>query len=321
MVGALRNHPSIVVWVPFNEGWGQYDTARVTRLVRELDPSRLIDATSGWADRGEGDMIDAHVYPGPGMEPPEANRASVLGEFGGVSLAFDGHLWVQDRNWGYAARSDRRSLQEDYTSLLRSLRGLWARGLSAAIYTQTTDVEREINGLVTYDRAEEKFDAVALRRLHAGLYGPAPRTQVIAPNASEGAAQWSYTFSQPPGGWPDAARWPTGPGAFQSGENKLFSTGTKWESEEIWLSREFDVEHPPTELWLTLLHGFQEGEVLLNGETVLEIQDLRPTRRHYSHFDLSRHARLLRPGTNVIALRARAADGWRAIDAGLYGTP
>src|SRR5699024_36144 len=90
------NHPSIVTWVPFNEGWGQFQTAKVARLVKKLDPTRLVDATTGWADRGVGDMHDMHKYPGPGMFPVEKNRASVLGEFGGQALVVKNHLWLTD---------------------------------------------------------------------------------------------------------------------------------------------------------------------------------------------------------------------------------
>ncbi len=102
MIEAFRNHPSIVMWVPFNEGWGQFDTARVVDLVRKLDPTRLVNNASGWTDRGVGDVMDIHSYPGPAVPRLEANRAGVLGEFGGTWAAQPGHSW-QARRTGLTA--------------------------------------------------------------------------------------------------------------------------------------------------------------------------------------------------------------------------
>ncbi|MHB9008294.1 MAG: glycoside hydrolase family 2 protein, partial [Limisphaerales bacterium] len=152
MIRGLRHHPSIILWVVFNEGWGQYDTERLTRWVKDLDPSRLVSNASGWTDRQVGDVIDLHMYPGPGSPPPEAARAAVLGEFGGLGLAIEGHTWTQ-RTWGYQGMATRNGLTRRYVDLLRGAYELRDRpGLSAAVYTQTTDVETECNGLLTYDR-------------------------------------------------------------------------------------------------------------------------------------------------------------------------
>ena len=153
MVETHFNHPSIVMWVVFNEGWGQYDTARLTRYVEELDPSRLVCGASGWNDMQVGDVHDIHVYPGPGSPPPEENRAAVLGEFGGLGLPLRGHTWQNEKNWGYRNLKTSEELNEGYLNLLECAAPLVADpGLSAAVYTQTTDVEIEVNGLMTYDR-------------------------------------------------------------------------------------------------------------------------------------------------------------------------
>jgi len=153
VINAYSNHPSIVMWVPFNEGWGQYDTARIVDLIKELDPSRLVNNTSGWADRGVGDVHDIHRYPGPAAPPTEDNRAAVLGEFGGLGLPVQGHTWQDEKNWGYRSYKTREELTDAYLVLLDNLRSLIGPGLCAGIYTQTTDVEIEVNGLMTYDRA------------------------------------------------------------------------------------------------------------------------------------------------------------------------
>lgn len=167
MITEFFNHPSIVLWVVFNEGWGQYDTERLTRWAKELDPTRLVTNASGWVDFPVGDVIDMHRYPGPGAFPPEPTRASVLGEFGGLGLPVAGHTWQSEDNWGYQAFTTPEELRHRYERLFDDL---WALredpGLSAAVYTQITDVETETNGLLTYDRAVWKIPADVLRALH-----------------------------------------------------------------------------------------------------------------------------------------------------------
>jgi len=158
MMDAFHNHPSIVVWVPFNEGWGQFETTDVLNWTKRYDPTRLVDGASGWTDRGSGDMIDMHKYPGPGMFDVEAKRASVLGEYGGLGLPVKGHLWWNKRNWGYRTYETRAELMSNYAALIEQLPALIEKGLAAAVYTQTTDVEGEVNGLMTYDRSILKFD-------------------------------------------------------------------------------------------------------------------------------------------------------------------
>jgi beta-galactosidase/beta-glucuronidase len=164
------HHPSIVVWVPFNEGWGQFDTDQILAWTKQYDPSRLVDGPSGWADRGSGDLHDMHRYPGPAMPEPESVRAVVLGEFGGLGLPIEGHLWWNKRNWGYRTYKTTEELRQNYDALIQELRPLVERGLAAAVYTQTTDVEGEVNGLMTYDREIVKFDPEHLGQLHEPLY-------------------------------------------------------------------------------------------------------------------------------------------------------
>ena len=173
IIDALVNHPSIVMWVPFNEGWGQFDTARIAKLTKEHDPSRLVNSVSGWADRGVGDVHDIHVYPGPSSPQPEPKRAAVLGEFGGLGLPLEGHTWLAKGNWGYKSFENTDDLLTAYLELVKKLEPLIADpGLSAAVYTQTTDVEIEVNGLMTYDREVIKLAPAKIsdanRRLWAG---------------------------------------------------------------------------------------------------------------------------------------------------------
>ena len=170
MIDHLRCFPCIVVWVPFNEGWGQHDTNDVLKWTKQYDPTRLVNGPSGWTDRGYGDMKDMHNYPGPGMFPPMKDRASVLGEFGGLGLPLKGHLWQEKDNWGYRTFKTTAELRQNYHLLMRRLHPLIGKGLSAAVYTQTTDVEIEVNGLMTYDRALVKMDQKKISKANTGGY-------------------------------------------------------------------------------------------------------------------------------------------------------
>jgi beta-galactosidase/beta-glucuronidase len=166
MIQSLFNHPSIVMWVPFNEGWGQYDTAGIVDLIERLDPTRLVDNASGWADRGVGNVHDVHSYPGPDAPENEQDRAAVLGEFGGLGLPIKGHTWQDEKNWGYRSFGNAEELTKAYQELIQKLKILVERGLSAAVYTQTTDVEIEVNGLMTYDRDIIKMDGESVAKLN-----------------------------------------------------------------------------------------------------------------------------------------------------------
>ncbi len=172
IVDALSNHPSIVMWVPFNEGWGQYDTERITAWTKQYDPTRLVNNASGWTDKGVGDVSDIHSYPGPDMPPVEEKRAAVLGEFGGLGLPLTGHLWQAEGNWGYRNFDDIKIYEARYTDLIKNLYPLVDRGLAAAVYTQTSDCEVEVNGLMTYDREVVKLDPVRFAALNRGYIPP-----------------------------------------------------------------------------------------------------------------------------------------------------
>lgn len=152
IIKALENHPSIIVWIPFNEGWGQFNTSEIIPWVGRLDPSRLVGGPSGGNYFPVGDTRDFHKYPGPGLPPPDSSRALVLGEFGGLGYYVKKHSWQENKNWGYRTMKSTRELQKSYNELVVKLKPLIDQGLCAAIYTQLSDVEIEINGVLTYDR-------------------------------------------------------------------------------------------------------------------------------------------------------------------------
>jgi beta-galactosidase/beta-glucuronidase len=172
MICKLYNFPSIIVWVPFNEGWGQFDTELVTERIKQLDPHRLIDSASGWYDHGIGDIYDIHRYPNPLF--PDINkaksRALVVGEFGGLGLEVENHMWTTSEKFVYRSFSDSAKLTKRYKRLIEKIKTLIENGLSAAIYTQITDVEGEVNGLLSYDREIIKIDRNRLRELNLSLY-------------------------------------------------------------------------------------------------------------------------------------------------------
>ena len=171
------NHQGIQI-LPFNEAWGQFKTKEITALTRELDPTRLINSASGGnfeleGNRVVGDILDLHNYPDPVMPDPAVFGTSislVLGEYGGLGLPLEGHTWQQKDNWGYQSFKSKEELEARYRTLVDDLNELIPKGLAAAVYTQTTDVEIETNGLMTYDRKVIKIPTEVLFQIHQKLY-------------------------------------------------------------------------------------------------------------------------------------------------------
>jgi beta-galactosidase/beta-glucuronidase len=159
IIDLLISNPCVVTWVPFNESWGQFKTVEIVEWTKMYDPSRLVNPASGGNFYPVGDILDIHNYPEPKMTLFDGNRVCVLGEYGGIGLAVEGHLWLKDRNWGYVQYKTSKEATDAYIDLAEKLKKLIAKGFSAAIYTQTTDVEIEVNGLMTYDRKVVKLEA------------------------------------------------------------------------------------------------------------------------------------------------------------------
>lgn len=170
MIDHLYNVPSIAAWVPFNESWGQFQASQAAEWVKKYDPTRLVDHASGWFDQGGGDFLSKHVYVVK-LKPPKPDpRAFVLSEVGGYSMKVPGHRWDEQRTFGYRFYATSADLTAAYCLLLEEqVKPLISKGLMAVVYTQTTDVEIEINGYLTYDRKVEKMDARVLNRVHKVL--------------------------------------------------------------------------------------------------------------------------------------------------------
>ena len=167
IINDFKVFPSIVVWVPFNEAWGQFDTDDVVKFTREQDPTRLINYASGGSfERCSGDILDLHNYPDPEMYLYDPEYINVLGEYGGIGLPLEGHLWQTDKNWGYVKFKNGQEVLDTYEQYANELIELVQKGFAAAVYTQTTDVEGEVNGLMTYDRKVIKVDADRLAKIN-----------------------------------------------------------------------------------------------------------------------------------------------------------
>ena len=175
IIDALYDFPCIVVWTPFNEAWGQFKTVEIANWTMQKDPSRLINSASGGNFYTVGHIVDLHNYPQPAMPRPDlfgAKQAMVLGEFGGLGLPVEGHTWIAKGNWGYRSFTNADELFKTYSTFTDRLQQLIQLGLSAAVYTQTTDVEVETNGFMTYDRKVIKVPASRLKEVNDKLYNP-----------------------------------------------------------------------------------------------------------------------------------------------------
>ena len=166
LIDYLYSYPSVGVWVPFNEAWGQFKTEEIAEWTKQYDPTRLVNPASGGNHFTVGDMLDLHQYPAPQLYLYDAQRATVLGEYGGIGWAHKEHLWEPDRNWGYVQFNSEKEVTDEYVKYAEQLKQLIRQGFSAAVYTQTTDVEIEVNGLLTYDRELVKVDEERVRKVN-----------------------------------------------------------------------------------------------------------------------------------------------------------
>ena len=183
IIDFLYSNPSIVCWVPFNEAWGQFKTEEISQLTKNIDPTRLVNAASGGNYYNVGDITDIHNYPEPKMLFYNPNQSNVLGEYGGIGLAIENHLWQSDKNWGYVKYKSSEKATDEYVNFANQLLEMVLKGFSGAIYTQTTDVEGEVNGLITYDRKIIKLDMERVKEINKKVIKELPAKFIrIPPN-------------------------------------------------------------------------------------------------------------------------------------------
>ena len=182
IIGQLDKFQCIVVWVPFNEGWAQFDTGKIVDLTRSLDNTRLINGASGgnWVKGEMGDILDSHYYPQPKMRIIDPELVNVLGEYGGIGLPLEGHTWDINKKWGYIQYKTSEEVTKQYVDYTRDLLKIAAEGCAAAVYTQTTDVEGEVNGLMTYDRKVNKLDIESLNKANSAVIEAGSKLALIS---------------------------------------------------------------------------------------------------------------------------------------------
>lgn len=320
LVRERGNHPSIVMWVPFNEGWGQYDTERITAQVRALDPTRLVDNPSGWTDKGVGDVLDIHAYPGPAVGRIEKVRANVLGEFGGLGLPLPGHTWLAKDNWGYRSFTTQEDCEQAYLDLIERLPVLIGQGLAAAVYTQTTDVEIEVNGWLTYDREVWKIDPTRGATATRALFLPPPRVHVVVADARQGEpATWRFTLTPPAATWTaldfDDREWQAGPAGFGTTGTPGAVIGTQWNTNDLWVRRDFQLGAGTRDDLHVSIHHDEDVAVYLNGVLAAQLNGYTTS---YVIEPISAAARAaLQPGRNVLAMHCRQTGGGQYLDAGV----
>ena len=313
------SHPCIILWVIFNEAQGQHDTEKLVAKVKALDPSRLVNNASGGADKNCGDVIDMHSYPGPDSPKPEEHRAAVLGEFGGLGLAVDGHRWAA-AHWGYKGTESMEALTSGYEKLLAKAWKLKdTAGLSAVIYTQLTDLETECNGLVTYDREVNKVDPTRAAAVNSGKLPPEPIITEVVPTSRLKGASWRFTFETPAAEWikpefSDAA-WKEGPGGFGTAETPGSVVRSEWKTADIWLRRSFEWPAAKTGTPALLVHHDEDVEIYING--VLAGKAGAFTSEYEAMAMTPEGLAALKPGKNALAVHCHQTTGGQYIDVGI----
>jgi hypothetical protein len=320
MVQNRWNHPSIIMWVIFNEAQGQHDTAALVQEVKALDPSRLVNQASGGNFAGAGDILDAHSYPSPSY-PVSSNQAVVCGEFGGVGLAITNHTWAT--GWGYVGATNGDDLASKFESFSAQLCDFVPNhGLSAAVYTELTDVETELNGFFTYDRKVRKPD---LQRTRLAILAPSGQYAFIAvlPSSQNGGQLWKYTTAVPATNWyaPEYvdAGWSSGLGGFGTSNTPGTVVRTTWNTSDIWLRRTFNpgsltAEQIGNLLWN--IHHDEDVEVYLNGTPVFAAGGFTSAYSHFAFSDAAKAA-LIVGANNTLAVHCHQTTGGQYVDVGI----
>ncbi len=324
MIKELYNHPSITTWVIFNEGWGQYDTERLVNRTKQQDSTRLVVGASGFVDKGCGDLHDVHGYPGPTGAALEEYRVTTLGEFGGLGFPVKGHLWEKSKAWGYVSYKNVEELEDAYEALIEKFHLYVSEGISAAIYTQITDVENEVNGMMTYDRAVIKMDQKRVHNISDRLYSVIPgsyKVEPIIPTSQKTGQEWRYMLHKPADGWEkptfDDSDWKIGKGGFGDSKDSNPVIRTEWKNRELWLRKNFNYDGLNDKpLYLQIFHQFElVSHIYLNGEFIAEGPEHSNA---YTFINLDDKAKsILKPGDNILAVYCKNNERRAYFDVGL----
>lgn len=322
MIKTHWNSPSIIMWDVFNEGQGQHNTAGLVNMVKELDPSRLVNQASGGGLFNAGDVMDIHSYPAPAC-PSSTTQALACGEYGGIGYKIKDHLWHD--GFGYVMINNQKEYDSLYNQFANDLIVFKTNnGLSAAVYTQITDVETELNGLITYDRAVVKGDIQKIRASNTNIIHKKLYLTDILPSSQEEARNWKYTFDKPDTTtWftksYDDTKWQTGEAGFGTKGTTGSEVRTVWNTNNIWVRQEFslgDLSKIDKNKLVFYLQHDDDCEVYING---IEAASLKGNRSGYTITPISATAKnaLIANGRNIIAIHCLQRRGGQYIDAGI----
>lgn len=338
VIKSLENYPSIVVWTVYNEGWGQPDektTRKGIDIVKSLNTDRIINGASGWHDTEYGDLKDTHWYPEPNMLPNPVNkRASVCGEYGGITLRVEGHQWLGGSRMLYTEVHSQEELKNKFISFTNQILGLQADGLCAVVYTQITDVEDEENGLMTYDRKVTKVDTKQLAEIKKAIERNYTHTSinVIPVSQKDKSNKWKYFRSDSEladKSWKDISfsdkNWKEGEGGFGDEVPKHIVRNTKWTSSNIYLRKWVDFKNlDPKQLDKLTVQIFhdEDCEVYINGILAVSLKGF-VNRYVFANISDEAKASIKFDKPNLIAVSCKQTTGGQFIDLGfsLFDVP
>jgi hypothetical protein len=323
MIKTHWNAPCIIMWVIFNEGQGQHNTAGLVKMVYELDSTRFINQATGGEHFGVGDVLDIHSYPAPAAPQASPTQALACGEYGGIGFIIRGHIWGEQPTYIFINNEKEYiNLYDTYANDLVVYKT--NKGLSAAVYTEITDVEAELNGLLTYDRAVVKGAVEKIKRSNTNIINKNLYLSDIVPSSEKEAHVWNYTFEPPDSTtWFttafDASKWKSGEAGFGTEGTPGVAVRTKWDTNDIWMRREFklgDLSGLKKENLVLNIHHDDNCEVYINGVKAAVSND--PT-SGYSMLAITKAGKdALKPNsTNIIAIHCHQNRGGQYIDAGI----
>ncbi|MDR2627405.1 MAG: T9SS type A sorting domain-containing protein [Dysgonamonadaceae bacterium] len=327
MIKTHWNAPCIVSWVTFNEYQGSHDEENVVNKVKEWDSSRLVNVNSGCDaryDKINTDIRDYHSYPPPICPPANSTNTQipVCGEYGGIGYYEQGHIWSEGNPYetvdSYAKLLEKYTLYADMLIYDKS-----NKGLSAAVYTEITDVEMELNGLMTYDRKVIKGNIADFYAVNRRIINETKLSKDLLPTSEEQPQSWKYTTTNPSGDWFsvnfDDSSWKTGNGGFGTESTPGAIVGTEWKGNgNIWLRRTFTLHNDALESGTLMLkvHHDEDCIVYINGVKALELSGYTSG---YAFYDITVAAKaaLIPGGENSLAVRCTQRDGGQYIDVGI----
>jgi hypothetical protein len=323
MVKTHVNTPCIITWVLFNEGGGQHDTESLVDYVRSLDNTRLINPASGWNHSSKGDFYDDHDYPMPKVVSTSDNQALAVGEYGGISYIMQNHLW-NGNDVNYTSVKTPDELDNEYTTFSSRLAQLRENnGLSASVYTQLTDVENELNGLMSYDRIV-KSDVSKIRKANElAINGIATKHDYLLSTADEQLQTWKYTISQPDDSWMnldyDDSAWSNGKSGFGNGQPSNTVVGTKWTTNDIWIRKKvkFNITEADLDNLMMKLYHDEDCEIYINGTKVL-LRTGYTTDYELDKFPSDYKSCLNLNDSNIVAVHCKQTYGGQYLDLGFY---